>query len=133
MSMDVEEWLSRLPIAEEHTGQGILINGEFIPGAPGEVRFLVGELCLTFLREDILDIERAAESEDPPPHRLWMRIVVRKGACLLDARAKDLCVTSVPGKKPFALAARPSITYNPSPRFRELEHQFRQRHSLIDA
>ena len=133
MSMDVENWLSHLPMAEEHICEGILLNGEFIPSAPGEARVLVGELCLTFLCEDILDIERAAESEDSSLHLRMMRIVIRKGAHLLDARAKDPSVASVPGKRPFALAARPSITYNPSPRFRELERQFRERHSLIDA
>jgi hypothetical protein len=135
MSMDVEKWLSHLPIAEEHIGEGILLNVEFMPSAPGEARILVGELCLTFLREDILDIEPAAELENlPPPHLHLIRIVVRKGAPLLDARAKDLCGTAAPGRRPFALSTRPSIiTHDPSPRFRDLEHQFLQRQSLIDA
>ena len=99
-----------LPIAEEHTGHGILINGEFIPGAPEEARFLVGELCLTFLREDILDIERAAESEDPPPHRLWMRIVVRKVlACWMPVRrifVSHRCREKSPLRLPLGLPSR---------------------------
>jgi hypothetical protein len=134
MSMDVEKWLSHLPIAEERIGEGILLNGEFMPSAPGEARILVGELCLTFLREDILDLELAAELENSPPRPHLIRIVVRKGAPLLDARAKDLCGTAVPGRRPFALSTRRSIiTYDPSPRFRDLEHQFLQRQSLIDG
>jgi hypothetical protein len=134
MSMDVEKWLSHLPIAEEHFGEGILLNGEFMPSAPGEARILIGELCLTFLREDILDIEPAAELETSPPLAHLIRIVVRKGAAFLDARAKDLCCTAGPGRRPFALSTRPSIiTHDPSPRFRDLEHQFLQRQSLIDG
>jgi hypothetical protein len=134
MSMDVEKWLSHLPIAEEHIGEGILLTGEFVPSAPREARILVGELCLTFLREDILDIEPAAELENAPPLPRRIHIVVRKGARLLDAREKDLCGTAVRGRRPFALSTRPSIvTDDPPPRFRDLERQFLQRQSLIDG
>lgn len=131
--MDVEKWLSHLPIAEEHIGEGILLNGEFMPSAPGEARILVGELCLTFHREDILDTEPAAELENSLPLRHVIRIVVRKGAPLLDARAKDLCGAALPARRPFALTTRPSImTSDPAPCFRDLEHQFLRRESLID-
>jgi hypothetical protein len=134
MGMDVEKWLSQLPIAEERISEGILLNGEFMPSAPGEARILVGELCLTFLREDVLDAARAAELENSWPLPQLVRVVVRKGAPLLDARAKDLCGTALPGRRPFALSARPSIiTSDPSPCFRDREHQFLQRQSLVDG
>jgi hypothetical protein len=133
MRMDIEKWLSHLPIAEEHIVEGILFDVEFISSTPGEARVVVGELCLTFLREDILDIESAAEMENSPPHGPF-RIVVRKGAPLLDARANEICGKVALGRRPFALSARPSIiTHAHSPRFRELEHQFLKRHILIDA
>jgi hypothetical protein len=132
--VDIKKWLSHLPAAEEHFGEGILLYGELMPSAPGEARIAVGEVCLTLLRDDILSIEPATELENAPPHLDLIHIVVRKGAPLLDARAKDLCDTAVPGKRPFSLAIRPSvITHDPFPRFRALEHEFLQRQSLIDA
>lgn len=133
MSIDIGRWLARLPIAEGHLTQGILLTGTFLPSVPGQVHILVGELCLMFLREDIVEVEPAADPPGAAPDAGRVRIVVRKGAPLLGARARDLCATATP-RRPFALAVRPRvITHDPSPRFRDLERQFLQRHALVDA
>jgi hypothetical protein len=132
VSMDIEKWLSCLPLAEEHFVDGIVLAGQLLPSGPDEVRILAGDLCLTFLREDVLDAVPEYAQSDSSMSQPWLRIVVRKGASLAEARAKDLCVAFAPGKRPFALAVRTSIAYDPSPRFRELEYEFRRRHSLLD-
>jgi alpha-beta hydrolase superfamily lysophospholipase len=142
MSIDVGKWLAQLPIAEGHLTQGILLTGTFLPSEPGQVHILVGALCLMFLREDIMDVEPAGDLEGAAPAAGLegvapdadrVRIAVRKGAPLLGARAKELCATATQ-RRPFALAVRPRvITHDPSPRFRELERQFLQRQSLVDA
>ncbi len=109
MLIDLEKLLSSLPMAVEDRVTGILLCGWLAPSEPGEFRILVGDLCLCFQESDLLDIERTSLTESGlrPAFAIGIRVLVRRGAPLL-----DLCLSKVyeglfPGRKPFALAVRP--------------------------
>lgn len=136
-ALDVEEWLATLLVAEEESGDGIVLDGwvltSELTGEIEKVRLVVGGLYLSFAREDVTDIESvvAAGHGSVPPGAFASRVVVRRGAPILDIRLERLCLQQT--RRPFALSVRPStITLGPSNRFRELERQFLRDHSLVD-
>ena len=130
MLIDIDTWLSQLPLAEAEVTDGLLFVGDLISSTPKEGRISVGEMRLTFSREDILDMEPLAEPKNGCQHPTH-RILVRRGARLWEA---DLRSALPPGRRPFALSVRsPDIAYNQALRFRALEHDFLQRHGLLDV
>ncbi len=57
---------------------------------------------------------------------IHVRVVLTRGARLLDARPAELFEGSIPGRVPFALATRPPvIRLGAKPRFRALERDYR--------
>jgi hypothetical protein len=136
MNIGVEKWLSHLPFAEEHAGDGIVLTGLLVPGDPGGLHVLVGELRLSFLNEDIVEIEPVATSESLFAHEDegMVRVLVRRGAPVEDVRPSELCNKVLPQRRPFALSVRPLVvTLGPRARFRDLEREFLLSQSLIDA
>lgn len=137
MNIKLETWLSRLPMAEEQVGDGIVLSGRLMPGAAGEFRILAGQLCLSFLRADILEIEPVsvptADGLLQPPVQPEVRVLLRQGAPIQDVRAAELCDQILPQRRPFALSVRPlTITLGPCTRFRDLEREFLLSQSLIE-
>ena len=135
MKVDVVHWLSLLPLAEEHAGEGIVLNGWIGCGENGRAEIFASGLRLSFGSQDILDIEPAGTDFVSATSPLKpVRVVVRRGATLLDVRPDTLCEDLLPQQKPFALAVRLSHQpIGPADRFRELEREFLRKHGLIDA
>lgn len=134
MSINIQAWLSELPTAAEETGGGIVLEGFLLPSEADKIRIIVGGLCLSFLKTDVLEMESVNQTEDRSGAQFerGIRAVVRHGAAILDIRLRELCGLETP-KRPFPLSARPpTITLSTSTRFRNLEQQFLQRHSLIE-
>ena len=134
VSSAVEKLLSRLPFAEEHAGNGIVLTGCVVADVGASLHFTVGEFCFSFLPEDIIDIEPPLSSELlPQEHAGTIRILIRRGARVQDIRPRKFCGQRLPGKRPFALSVRPPvITLGPCTRFRDLERKFLLTHALID-
>jgi hypothetical protein len=129
MRLDLEQWLARLPTAEEQLADGISLDGWLIAGAVGEVRILVGRQCLVFSRTDVLEIEELTgeESSAGQASAIHVRLVIKGGARLLDACPSDLFDGCVRSRMPFALSTRPSVIKTGAmPRFRALERDFLQ-------
>jgi hypothetical protein len=107
--MDTETLLSGLPIAEEDTPSDIVLCGWLAPSAPGQFRILVGDLCLCLAEADLLEIEPNALAEFAirPVSAIGVRIVIRRGAPLLDICMSKIYEGLFPGRKPFALSVRP--------------------------
>ena len=123
---DVAAWLQHLPDADEEYSSEIVVEGWLAPSTVNEVRLVAGVLCLTFLQTDVLRLEQV-ESTDRPSIRT--RMVLRRGATLLDARPAECAGDArTRGRQPFAIATRPTpmkpITMA---RFRELESDFLRR------
>ena len=135
MKVDVVHWVSRLPLAEESVGEGIVLEGWLGRGEDSRADIFTGRMRLSFRWQDILEIEPAAMDDGPVEDSLILvRVAVRRGAALLDIRPEELCGRLPPKPKPFALAVRPS--HEPlgrADRFRELEREFLRKHGLIDA
>lgn len=134
MKVDIAQWVSRLPLAEEQAGDGIVLDGWLGHGEDGRVDIFVSGLRLSFRSQDILEaesveIDNASAPSSPKP----VRLLVRRGAAVLDIRPEELCETFPPRRKPFALAIRPShLVLGPASRFRELEREFLLKHGLMD-
>ena len=135
MKVDVAQWVSLLPRAEEQAGDGIVLDGWLGRGQNGRVDIFVGGLRLSFRLRDILAIESVTTEDtsaqaSPRP----VRVLVRRGAALLDIRPAELCERLPSHQKPFALAVRPyHRVLGGANRFRELEREFLLTHGLIDA
>jgi hypothetical protein len=135
MNIDVAEWLCRLPLADEQAGDGIVLDGWLVPGEDGRTDISVRGLRLSFRSQDVLETQ-SVETEDAyaPSSPRAVRLLVRRGAAVLDIRPDEFCVALPPRRKPFALAVRPSHQLlGPANRFRELEREFLQKHGLIDT
>jgi hypothetical protein len=131
MSENIEEWLSQLPTAHECPSEGILLVGTLAPSAPEVACVVVGGFCFVFRRADILDIE-IQDCSQVASQPQTIRVVVRKGAPLMNAFPSDIRGESPTGRRPFALSSRQSIgVSNPCPRFRALEDHFLRKHSLL--
>jgi hypothetical protein len=136
MKTNIEQWLAHLPLADEQAGDGFVLTGRLVSVDGDEVRIVVGEPCLSFSPDDILDIAPVEVTEQlgPTPSPGTVRVAIRRGASLLDARPGTLIDGLPPPRRPFALATRPTpIILDPVPRFRELERRFLLSQSLIDA
>jgi hypothetical protein len=135
MKVDVVQWLSRLPLAEEQAGDGIVLDGWLGRGEHGRADIFTGGLRISVRSQEILEVGSAETDRIPAPFSLKpVRIVVRRGAALLDIRPHELCEQLPPKRKPFALAVRPSHQpLGPADRFRELEREFLRKHGLTDA
>jgi hypothetical protein len=132
MNVDVAQWIAHLPRADEQVVDGLVLTGYVLPAGAGEMRLAVGEVGLAFALADILDVARAQEDCGPPAPTPAVRVAVRRGAPLLDARPAILA-TGRPCM-PFALSARLTpVVLEPSRRFRDLERRFLLDHSLLDA
>ena len=134
MNVDIVQWLSGLPGADEHAGDGLVLDGWLGRSEDGRAEIFVRGLRLSFRVRDILEIE-FVETEDAsaPSSRRPVRLLVRRGAAVLDMRPDELCEALPPKTKPFALAVRPSHrAVGPANRFRELERAFLLKHGLID-
>jgi hypothetical protein len=132
MNVDVAQWIAHLPRADEQVGDGLVLTGYVLPAGAGEMRLAVGEVGLAFALADILDVAPAQEDFGPASSTPAVRVVVRRGASLLDARPAML-VTGRP-RMPFALSVRLTpVVLEPSRRFRDLERRFLLDHSLLDA
>jgi hypothetical protein len=135
MKVDLAQWLFRLPLAEEKAADGIVLAGWLGRGEDGRVDIFAGRLRLSVRSQEILEIESAETDEVSATFSLKpVRVVVRRGAALLDIRPDELCKELPPQRKPFALAVRPSHRpLGPADRFRQLEREFLRKHGLIDA
>ncbi|HKT48555.1 MAG TPA: hypothetical protein VJP87_13605 [Candidatus Acidoferrales bacterium] len=109
MLIDLNSLLASLPMAVEDRHAGIQLCGWLAPSEAGEMRIVAGDLCLCFREPDVLEIERDVMTESglQPESAIRVRVLIRRGAPLL-----DLCLSKVyeglfPGRKPFALAVRP--------------------------
>src|SRR5512134_512824 len=126
MKIDIAQWVSRLPLAEEQVGDGIALEGWLGHGEDGRADIFVCGLRLSFRLRDILETE-CVETEDAsaPSSPRPVRLLVRGGAAVLDIRPEELCEALPPRRKPFALAVRPSHrVLGTANRFRELEREF---------
>jgi hypothetical protein len=129
MSIDIEKWISHLPIAEEEelAAEGILLGGRLISGKTGEICVQSGPLILTFSQDDILQMEKSPVEEDQSI------IVIRREAPLLESRPSELCDLTTSKRRPFALAVRSrDIIAGPGRRFRNLERQFLANEGLLE-
>jgi hypothetical protein len=134
MKVDVAQWVSRLPLAEEQVGDGIVLDGWLGRAEDGRADIFVSGLRLSFRLQDILETQSVG-MEDPsaPSSPRPVRLLVRRGAAVLDIRPDQLCEICLSRRKPFALAVRPShLVLGPANRFRELEREFLLKHGLID-
>jgi len=134
MNIDLEKWLSQLPIVEEEIGHGILLNGWLVPGEIDQISIIVGELRLSFFSSDVVETKSVGSTEHLPPSAgVPIRLVVRRGAPILDICLERPSEGFSQQRRPFALSVRPpTIIRGPSNKFRDLERQFLQSHSLID-
>jgi hypothetical protein len=136
MKAEIEQWLVQLPFAEGEVGDGLVLTGWLLPTESGLTRIVAGELCLLFSTDDVLDVEPVGVTEQfgPTSASGALRVAIRRGAPLLDARPGVLSDGPRPPRRPFALATRlvPMIL-DPAPRFRELERQFLLDNSLMDT
>lgn len=129
------KWLLDLPFAEEHAGNGIVLIGRPIASNLDHFHCLVGQLQLSFLLQDILEIEPVSPLELPlsEVNKGVARILVRRGAPIQDIRLSELCDPGLPQRRPFALSVRPLvITLGPRRRFRDLEREFLLTNSLTN-
>ena len=136
MNLDIEKWLSHIPLAEEVVGEGIVLSGWLVPSKPEELCILIGELYLVFHRIDIVGMELVTSIEDPGELKpaIEVRIVIRRGSPILDIRLGQLREVLSPQQRPFAFSVRPlSITLKPASRFRNLERQFLEDAGLIGS
>jgi hypothetical protein len=139
MNIRVEKLLSGLPFAEEQAGDGIVLTGRLLAGEVDYFHCLIGELRLSFLPEDIEEVEPLSTSElllsqEGIGTAGTVRIVVRRGAPVQDIRPSELCEKMQPLRRPFALSVRPRvITVGPFTRFRDLEREFLLGRMLIDT
>jgi hypothetical protein len=126
MTIHVQRWLAQVPDADERFPDGIALEGWLIAAGDGEARFLTGRLCLTFSRADIVAIEEVAEEESRTEgSAIHVRVVVGRGARLLDASPAELFDGLIPGRAPFALATRPPVIRTGAiPRFSALERDY---------
>lgn len=134
MKVDVAQWVSRLSLAEEQAGDGIVLDGWLGRVEDGRADIFVSGLRISFRLRDILEAE-SVETDDAsaPSSPRPVRLLVRRGAAVLDVRPEELCEVFLPRQKPFALAVRPShLVLGPASRFRELEREFILKHGLID-
>jgi len=131
MALDIESWLGRLPLADEERTDGLVLIGRLPEIADGVFHLVAAETRLSFSSGDLLALIDAAEDE--PGHLLppgSVRVAIRRGAALLDARPCSVAGKSAP-RTPFAFSTRPQILrLGPSPGFREREREFLERHSL---
>jgi len=128
MSIDIEKWISLLPIAEELTTEGILLSGQIINGKAGEICVLSGTLKLTFSQDDILKMENSLIEGQSI-------IVIRRKAPLLELESipSELCDVLSSKRRPFALTVRSrNILVGPSQRYRNLERQFLVNEGLLE-
>jgi hypothetical protein len=135
MNIDVDRWLECLPIAEARTGDGMVIAGQLTAGPAHGVWLLVGELCLAFRLGDILEVVPVAPTERSvaSTSQQGVRVLVRRGAPLLDVGLSKATGFEERQRRPFALSARPLTTQvSPCPHFLRLEREFLLRESLID-
>jgi hypothetical protein len=130
----MDPWLAALPLADEVFGDGIVLNGRLLPDIDGAFRILSCGLCLSFNKEDVLRIEPALAGS--PLERLprnLSQVVIRHGAHLVDVRPAATVVRGRLQKRPFAIAARPSVIVPASSNsFRELEWRFLLAHGLLE-
>jgi hypothetical protein len=118
---DLERWLAVLPGADEEPGDGLVLSGRLAPAPPGRVRLVTRDLSLAFHADDVLDLESSGAAGE-------VRLLLRRGAALVDARPAPLEPDAPAGRRPFALATRPrTLTLAPAPRFRALERAFLER------
>lgn len=135
MKVEVAQWLCRLPLADEKVGDGIVLDGWLVPGGDGRADVSVRGLRLSFRSQDVLETQSVETEDAPAPSSpRAVRLLVRRGAAVLDIRPDEFCDALPLGRKPFALAVRPSHqVLGPANRFRELEREFLLKHGLIDA
>ncbi len=133
MKVDVAQWLCRLPLAEEQAAEGIVLDGWLVSDEEGRADILVKGLRLSFRGQDILESESVeTEGASAPSSPRHVRLLVRRGAAVLDIRPDELCDAYPSHQKPFALAVRPShLVLGPANAFRELEREFLLKHGLI--
>jgi hypothetical protein len=125
--LDVDRWLAQLPVADERESADIVLEGCLIASDNDKVRLLVGRLCLAFARADVLAAEELDDREcgESTAAAIHARLVVRRGAALLDASPGELHADRIRGRAPFALSARPPVILAaPAPRYRALERAF---------
>jgi hypothetical protein len=130
---DRKRWIAHLPVADEETVVDLVVVGWLLPGPAERAQIVAGDLCLTFATIDVLDLEplgEPLEKSDGGARRV--RLVVRRGAALLDVCPRECVVGRLPlGRQPFALSSRPLNMDIPSrTRFPELEEDFLTRAGL---
>lgn len=128
MSIDIEKWISRLPLAEELAAEGILLSGQIINGGAGKICVLSGALRLTFSQDDVLKMENSLVEGQSA-------IVIRRKAPLLELESmpSELCDVLSSKRRPFALAVRSrNILVGPSQKYRNLERQFLVNEGLLE-
>jgi hypothetical protein len=127
MKIDIEKWISLLPVAEEQAAEGsILFSGMLLPGKADEICILSGALRLSFSQDDILKIESS-------PVEGYSIVAIRQRAPVLESMPSELCdLSSLSKRRPFALSVRSrKIISGPSHKFRALERQFLADEALL--
>jgi len=134
MNDEIVQWVSRLPLVDERAGDGLVLDGWLGRSENGRAEIFVRGLRLSFRLRDILEIESLeTDAAATPSARTPVRLVVRRGAGVLDIRLSELCEGLTPKQRPFALTVRPSHrAIGPANHFRELERAFLLKHGLID-
>jgi hypothetical protein len=136
MPGDMVRWLASLPLAEEQLSNGLVLTGQLLPVQAGALRIVVGEVCLWFSLDDVLDVAQLGPAEELGGRvsaTATARVALRRGAPLLDARPSML-LEERSLRRPFALSVRsPTTVLDPAPRFREREGQFLLKHALISG
>jgi len=132
MNDDIVKWVSRLPLAAEQDGDGLVLDGWLGRSEDGQAEIFLRGLRLSFRWRDILEITPIETEDSAASSRKFARLTIRRGAAVLDIRPDELCEALPPKRKPFALAVRPSYpAIGPANRFRELERAFLLKHRLI--
>ena len=129
------DWLNavpRLPIDKIATDV-VALRGCLIRAPAGRIRLIVGELCLEFNVEDVLDAnERSVACASDGAGTIIAELSLRSGAALVAVHeVTALQAQAAAGAVPFAVAARGGrLIIPPSPKYAAAEARYMERHGL---
>lgn len=112
----------------------LLVDGFLLRSLdPAAIRIIAGTLVLEFSLDDVVHVEEIMSTEDAYTGiAIPVRVLLKQPARLLAIFSSAIYLPLLDaGKVPFAYASRKSIPpAQPSPKFRELEKEFRRKHGL---
>jgi hypothetical protein len=117
-------------ISEEDS---ICLEGVLLRGSSDRVRLVCGNICFELDLADIIFAEEVvAEDGEGDQLGIYVVLLLKKGARLVDMFPAESLIDFWAGRRPFSLSARSgNREFYSSPKFRALERSFLERHHQV--